>query len=42
MWDGSLGVIRTTEHRIDLKPGTVPQRQAPYRAGHASRGVIRT
>ena len=40
MWDGTLGEIKATEHRIELIPGTTPIRQVPYRAGHASRHVI--
>ena len=37
MWDGQLGQINTTEHRLELEPGTVPIRQPPYRAGHKER-----
>ena len=33
MWDGSLGEISTTEHRIDVIPGSKPVSQQPYRAG---------
>ena len=33
MWDGSLGEISTTEHRIDLTPEAKPVRSASYRAG---------
>ena len=37
MWDGSLGTIGVTEHRIDLLPGTRPISQHPYRAGPKAR-----
>ena len=33
MWDGTLGGINTTVHRIELIPETRPIAQAPYRAG---------
>ena len=33
LWDGSLGRISNTEHRIDLTPGTIQIRQHPYRSG---------
>jgi len=33
LWDGSLGTIRQTEHRIQLKTGATPVRQHPYKAG---------
>lgn len=39
MWDGSLGEIETTKHRIELVPGTRPVAQAPYCAGHNSRKI---
>lgn len=41
MWDGSLGSINVTEHRIDLEPGTRPMRSMPYRQGPARRAVVR-
>jgi len=37
MWDGSLGDIKATEHRIDLKPDTNLVRAAPYRMGPTRR-----
>ena len=37
MWDGSLGTIKVTEHRIDLEPDTKPIRSLPYRQGPATR-----
>jgi len=33
LWGGYLGLIRGVEHRIRLKPGAVPVRQHPYKAG---------
>lgn len=42
MWDGQLGCIRATDHRIELRPGTRPIRQQPYRTGFAKRDVIAT
>ena len=41
MWDGSLGDILTTEHRIDLTPDAKPVRSAPYRAGPKARKAER-
>ena len=40
MWSGDLRKIRVTEHNIDLKPGTRPLHQHPYRAGPESRKVL--
>lgn len=37
MWDGSLGEINTTEHAIDLHPGTRPIASLPCRAGPRAR-----
>jgi len=34
---GNLGLIRGVEHRIRLKPGAVPVRQHPYKAGTLAR-----
>ena len=39
MWDGTLGEINTTVHRIELIPGTRPIAQAPYRAGPKAREI---
>ena len=40
MWKpGRLGEIRATEHRIDLREGTKPIRQMPYRQGLAMRDL---
>lgn len=33
MWDGHLGTIRQTKHRIELKPDSKPVHQPPYRNG---------
>ena len=33
MWDGHLGEIKATAHRIALKPNSRPIRQQPYHAG---------
>ena len=33
MWDGSLGDIKATEHRIDIVEGSRPRRQQPYPMG---------
>eukprot|EP00171_Calliarthron_tuberculosum_P023134 IDg23134t1 len=40
MWNGFLGEINTTEHHIELEPGTRPIRQHPYRAGHHARDFV--
>ena len=37
MWDGTLGTIKATEHRIDLEDGTQPIRSLPYRQGPQTR-----
>jgi len=37
LWGGNLGLIRGVEHRIRLKPGDVPVRQHPYKAGPLAR-----
>ena len=37
MWDGTLGELKATEHRIDLMPDSKPVHQAPYRAGPTQR-----
>jgi hypothetical protein len=33
MWDGRLGQVHTTAHRIQLTPGAKPAYSQPYRAG---------
>ena len=37
LWNGELGHIKATQHRIELTPGAKPVYQAPYRAGHNTR-----
>ena len=39
MWEGTLGEINTTVHRVELIPGTRPTAQAPYRAGPKAREI---
>ena len=33
MWNGQMGELKATEHRIKLAPGSKTVHQAPYRAG---------
>ena len=40
MWDGSLGEISTTEHRIDVITVSKPVSQQPYRAGFREREFL--
>ena len=40
LWGGSLGMIRATEHRIPLEPGTKPIRAMPDRKGPAMREMV--
>lgn len=37
MWNGALGEINLTEHRIELLPGARPVSQSPYRQGPKGR-----
>jgi Reverse transcriptase (RNA-dependent DNA polymerase) len=37
MWDGRLGQVQTTAHRIQLTPGAKPSYSQPYRAGAKAR-----
>jgi len=37
LWGGNLGLIRGVENRIRLKPGAVPVRPHPYKAGPLAR-----
>jgi hypothetical protein len=39
MWDGHLGEITATQHRIDLIPGAKPVHSQPYRAGTRAREI---
>ena len=41
MWDGTLGRISATEHRIGVEPGTKPIRSMPYRQGPAVRKIVK-
>jgi len=41
LWDGSLGTIKATEHRMRLKPGAKPVRVNPYRMGPRTGELIR-
>ncbi len=41
MWDGSLGTIEATYHRIEVRPCTRPVRQRAYRAGRRAPEVER-
>ena len=41
LWDGQLGLMRATQHRIELKPGAPPIRQQPYRGGPRSRALVK-
>ena len=40
LWDGALGTIRATEHRIPLELGTKPIRSMPYCKGPAMREMV--
>ena len=40
MWDGNLGEIKATAHRIALKPNSRSIRQQPYSAGAKSREIL--
>jgi hypothetical protein len=39
MWNGRLGQVHSTAHRIDLIPGQKPVHCQPYRAGPKSRAL---
>eukprot|EP00171_Calliarthron_tuberculosum_P006530 IDg6530t1 len=41
MWNGNLGRIKATEHRIELNDGVLSTRQNPYRAGAKEREFTR-
>ena len=41
VFEGKLGQVESTVHRINLKPGTPPVRLQPYRAGPDKREKIR-
>jgi len=40
MWDGTIGVIRATEHAIVTHPDALPIRAQPYRTGPFKRQII--
>jgi len=40
LWSGHLGSIKATDHRIELKPGSKPDRLNPYRMGPRTRELI--
>jgi len=40
LWDGSLGTIKATEHRMRLKPGAKPARRQSYRMGTRTRQLV--
>ena len=42
MWDGSLGEVSTSAHRIDTPDDVRPFRSQPYRAGPKQRELIET
>ena len=42
MWNGTLGVVRATKHRIELTPGARPFRCQPYQAGPRTREAEQT
>jgi hypothetical protein len=37
MWDGHLGTVQATSHRIEVTPGSRPVHCQPYRAGNRAR-----
>jgi hypothetical protein len=39
MWDGHLGTVMATQHRIQLTPGAQPVHAQPYRAGTRARAA---
>jgi hypothetical protein len=39
MWDGRLGEVSATKHRIDLVPGARPINSLPYRAVPRAREI---
>jgi transposase InsO family protein len=41
MWDGHLGTVTATQHRIQLTPGAQPVHAQPYRAGTRARAAER-
>jgi hypothetical protein len=39
MWDGHLGTVKATSHRIEILRGAKPIHSQPYRAGHRARAA---
>jgi hypothetical protein len=39
MWDGHLGTVKATSHRIEILSGAKPIHSQPYRAGHRARAA---
>jgi hypothetical protein len=39
MWDGHLGTVTATQHRIQLTPDAQPVHSQPYRAGTRERAA---
>jgi hypothetical protein len=39
MWDGHLGTVKATSHRIEILPGAKPIHSQPYRAGNRARAA---
>jgi hypothetical protein len=42
MWDGRLGTVSATMHRIEVVPGSKPVHAQPYRAGANARAAEKT
>jgi Reverse transcriptase (RNA-dependent DNA polymerase) len=42
MWDGRLGTVAATTHRIEVLPGSKPVHAQPYRAGSHARVAEKT
>jgi hypothetical protein len=42
MWDGRLGTVAATTHRVEVLPGSKPVRAQPYRAGSHARVAQKT
>jgi hypothetical protein len=42
MWDGRLGTVSATTHRIEVVPGSKPVHAQPYRAGANARAAKKT
>jgi hypothetical protein len=42
MWDGRLGTVAATTHRIEVLPGSKPVHAQPYRDGSHARVAEKT